>query len=278
MFAVRCSILFLILSWIDNDDFYFQRTRVCYLEQDPGWRVRKWMAHVGLHLGVFSFKLCLNLVSVPWWSLLIAELWRSEGRRRENDDVTKQGGHFATIADRSTKESSFSSKRTSLSLNIRVNGQLTPVKTSVQWPYRGLKFRHFGGHLTRYWVSIGSIAGSSQVNLLYLPSLNVDYVGVSRVMEKKVITAVLYKDETFLWSGFSCNRSRHSNVMMPLRFSFILVLLCSRSFLKKSLKGVCTCHNCLSLGKVWTNSIRAFWKYFETKFQESYRQWNSMLL
>ena len=83
---------------------------------------------------------------------------------------------------------------------------------------------------------------------------------------KKVTTAVLYKDETFLWSEFSCNRSRHSNVMTPSRFSFILVFLCTRSFLKKSLTGVCTCHNCLSLGKVWTNSMRAFWKYFEMKF------------
>ena len=32
----------------------------------------------------------------------------------------------------------------------------------------------------------------------YLPSLNVNYVGVSRVMEKIVTTAVLYKYETFL--------------------------------------------------------------------------------
>ena len=32
----------------------------------------------------------------------------------------------------------------------------------------------------------------------YPPSLNVNYVGVSRVMEKKVTTAVSYKDKTFL--------------------------------------------------------------------------------
>ena len=33
------------------------------------------------------------------------------------------------------------------------------------------------------------------------------------------------------------------------------MFLCARSFFKKSLKGVCTCHNCLSYGKVSTNSI-----------------------
>ena len=61
----------------------------------------------------------------------------------------------------------------------------------------------------------------------------------------------------------------------------ILIYLCvslyQEFFFKKSLKGVCTCHNCLNYGKVWTNSMRAFWKYFETKFQESQKQWNSML-
>ena len=30
-------------------------------------------------------------------------------------------------------------------------------------------------------------------------------------------------------------------------------------------KEVCTCYNCLNYGKVWTNFIRAFWKYFEIK-------------
>ena len=67
--------------------------------------------------------------------------------------------------------------------------------------------------------------------------------------------------------GFYCNRSHHGNVATPLRFLFIFVFLCIRTFFfKKSLKGVCTCHNCLNYGKVWTNSMRAFSKYFETKF------------
>ena len=63
---------------------------------------------------------------------------------------------------------------------------------------------------------------------------------------KTITTTVLYKDENFLLSGFYCNRSHHGNVTTPLRFLFIFVFLCTGSFFKKSLKGVCTCHNCLN--------------------------------
>ena len=46
-------------------------------------------------------------------------------------------------------------------------------------------------------------------------------------------------------------RSRYGNAMTPFRFLFIFVFLCTISFfLKKSVKGVCTCHNCLNYGKV----------------------------
>ena len=100
----------------------------------------------------------------------------------------------------------------------------------------------------------------------YLPSLSINYVGMSKRYGKKVTTTLLYKDENFLWSRFYCNRSRHGNVMTPLRFSFMFVFLCTRSFLKKSFKGVCTCHNCLHYGKVWRNSMTAFSKYFEMQF------------
>ena len=102
----------------------------------------------------------------------------------------------------------------------------------------------------------------------YLPSLCINYVGMSKDMGKRlyITTTVLYNDENFLWSGFYCNRSRHGNVMTPLRFLFIFVFLCTRSFLKKSLKGICTCHNCLHYGKVSTNSMKAFSKYFDTQF------------
>ena len=81
-----------------------------------------------------------------------------------------------------------------------------------------------------------------------------------------VSTTVLYKDENFLWSGFYCNRSRHGNVTTPFGFLFIFVFLCTRSFFKKSLKGVCTCHNCLNYCKVWTNFMRAFSKYLKQSF------------
>ena len=76
----------------------------------------------------------------------------------------------------------------------------------------------------------------------YLPTLSINYVGMNKDMEK---------------------RGRHGYGITRLRFSFIFVFLCSRSFLKKSLKGVCTCYNCLHYGVVWTNSMRAFSKYFE---------------
>ena len=33
---------------------------------------------------------------------------------------------------------------------------------------------------------------------LYLPTLSINYVGISKDMEKKVTTTVLYKDENFL--------------------------------------------------------------------------------
>ena len=77
----------------------------------------------------------------------------------------------------------------------------------------------------------------------YLPRLSINHVGMSKDNNgKKVTTTVLYKDENISWSGFYCNRSRHGNIMTPLRFLFIFVFLCTRSFLKKPLKGVCTFH------------------------------------
>ena len=50
-------------------------------------------------------------------------------------------------------------------------------------------------------------------------------------------------------------------------FIYLCVSLFQEFFLKKSLKGVCTRHNCLNYDKVWTNSLGAFSKYFETKFK-----------
>ena len=68
---------------------------------------------------------------------------------------------------------------------------------------------------------------------------------------EKVITTVLYRDENFLCSGCYYNRSRHGNVMTPLRFFiYLCVSLYQEFFLKKSLKGICTCHNGLNYVKV----------------------------
>ena len=79
----------------------------------------------------------------------------------------------------------------------------------------------------------------------YLPSLSINYVAMRKDMGKTLPQHVLYKDENFLWSGFYCNRSRHGNVTTALRFIFIFVFLCTKSFfLKKSLERVCTCQNC----------------------------------
>ena len=45
-------------------------------------------------------------------------------------------------------------------------------------------------------------------------------------------------------------------------FIYLCVSLYREVFFKKSLKGVCTCHNWGKYGKVWTNSVRAFSRYF----------------
>ena len=54
-------------------------------------------------------------------------------------------------------------------------------------------------------------------------------------------------------------------------FLFIFVFLCTRSFLKKSFKGVCSCHKCLYSGKVWTNSLRAFSNILKRSFNNKKR-------
>ena len=41
-------------------------------------------------------------------------------------------------------------------------------------------------------------------------------------------------------------------------FLFIFLFLCTRRVWKKSLKGICTCHNCLNYGKV----EQILWEFF----------------
>ena len=59
----------------------------------------------------------------------------------------------------------------------------------------------------------------------------------------------------------------HGNAMTALRFLFIFVFLCTWSFFKGSLKGVCPCHNCLSYGKVWTNLWDGFGNILKWSFK-----------
>ena len=90
-----------------------------------------------------------------------------------------------------------------------------------------------GDHLHRYrlrWLEWIFQRG-------YVPSLSINYVGMSKDMKKRL--PQLYYIKT------------------PLRFLFIFVFLCTRrSFFKKLLKGVCSCNNCLKYGKVKTNSMK----------------------
>ena len=56
----------------------------------------------------------------------------------------------------------------------------------------------------------------------YLPSLSINYVGMSKVMDKRLPQLYhIYEDEKFLWSGFYCNRSRHGNILQ-LRTTYYL--------------------------------------------------------
>ena len=59
---------------------------------------------------------------------------------------------------------------------------------------------------------------------------------MNKDIEKNITTSVSYKNENFLRSGFYCNRSRHGNVTTPLRFLFIFVFLCTKSFLRNRLR------------------------------------------
>ena len=85
----------------------------------------------------------------------------------------------------------------------------------------------------------------------YLLSLSINYVAMSKDMEKRFPQLYYVKMKISYDVGFYCIRSRHGNVTMPLRFLFIFVFLCAKSFFKKSLKGVCTCHNSLNYDSVF---------------------------
>ena len=62
------------------------------------------------------------------------------------------------------------------------------------------------------------------------PSLSINYVGICKDMEKKLTQLYYIKMKISCDLGFFCNESLHGNVMKPLRFIFIFVFLCTRSF------------------------------------------------
>ena len=64
----------------------------------------------------------------------------------------------------------------------------------------------------------------------YLPSLGINYVGISKYMGKRLPQLYEIKMKISYKPGFYCNQSRHGNVMTPLRFVFIFVFLCTRIF------------------------------------------------
>ena len=82
---------------------------------------------------------------------------------------------------------------------------------------------------------------------------------MSKGIGKKVATTVLYKDENFLPFGY-CNWSRHGNIMTPLRFFYLSLCF--------SVPGVFL-RNHLREYVPNSNSMGAFWKYFETNFKKS---------
>ena len=70
----------------------------------------------------------------------------------------------------------------------------------------------------------------------YLPSLSIKYVAMSEDMEKWFPQLYHIKMKNSYDLGFFCNRSRHGNVTTPLRFFFVFVFLCIRSFLRNRLR------------------------------------------
>ena len=74
----------------------------------------------------------------------------------------------------------------------------------------------------------------------YLPSLSINYVAMSKDMGKRLPQLYYIKMKISYNLGFFCNRSRHGNVLTPLRFLFIFVFLCAGVFLRNRLREFVT--------------------------------------
>ena len=72
------------------------------------------------------------------------------------------------------------------------------------------------------------------------PKFSINYVCMSKDVEKKLPQLYYIKMKISYDMGFFCNRSRHGNVLTPLRFLFIFVFLCAGVFLRNRLREFVT--------------------------------------
>ena len=103
----------------------------------------------------------------------------------------------------------------------------------------------------------------------YFPSLSINLVGMSKDMGRRLPQLCYIKIKfLIIWVLLQSESPWQRNDAITF-FIYLCVSLYQEFFLfvlRNRLKGVCTCHNCLNYGKVWTNSMRVFSKHFETKF------------
>ena len=103
----------------------------------------------------------------------------------------------------------------------------------------------------------------------YFPSLSINLVGMSKDMGRRLPQLCHIKIKfLIIWVLLQSESPWERNDAITF-FIYLCVSLYQEFFLfvlRNRLKGVCTCHNCLNYGKVWTNSMRVFSKHFETKF------------
>ena len=92
-------------------------------------------------------------------------------------------------------------------------------------------------------------------------------MGMSKNMEKRLPQLYYIKTKFLMIWVLLHYWGHHGNAMTALRFLFIFVFLCTWSFFKGSLKGVCPCHNCLNYGKVWTNLWDGFGNILKWSFK-----------
>ena len=92
---------------------------------------------------------------------------------------------------------------------VRLSGQYSSMKTIMKGVFRrstlGLILfiifmnDQMNAHYSRMPITLNCLRWLDWIFLGgYLPSLSLNYVGMSKDMEKKVTTTVLYKDENFL--------------------------------------------------------------------------------